>query len=147
MASSYPHPTSSAVTNQMRAQAGRARTRPELAVRSAVHRRGLRYRADASLPVDGLRRRRADLLFARQRVAVFVDGCFWHSCPEHGTRPNSNKDYWTAKLERNRCRDNETTLALEAAGWTVIRTWEHDEPEAVAEGVEGAVKAAALNTQ
>lgn len=122
----------------MRAQAGRARTRPELAVRSATHRRGLRFRADVALPVDGLRRRRADLLFSRRRIAVFIDGCFWHSCPLHATLPERNREYWSAKLARNRRRDTETTLILVKAGWTVVRGWEHEDPEAVADRIESA---------
>jgi len=68
------------------------------------------------------------VVFPRQRVAVFVDGCFWHRCPEHGTSPRANNDYWTAKLDRNVARDRRNNEALVAAGWTVLRVWEHEDP-------------------
>jgi DNA mismatch endonuclease (patch repair protein) len=114
-------------------------TTPERAVRSAVHRLGLRYRVDA-LPMAGLRRR-ADLVFAGARVAVFVDGCFWHGCPLHGTRPSTNRAYWDAKLEGNRRRDAETNAVLAAAGWLPLRFWEHDDPNGVAVEIATAVSA------
>jgi len=108
-------------------------TRPELALRSELHRRGLRYRIDTG-PLKSLRCR-ADIVFRRQKVAVFVDGCFWHDCPEHGTSPRTNATYWSAKIARNVERDrlNETTLS--AAGWTVIRVWEHEMPEDAADRI------------
>jgi DNA mismatch endonuclease (patch repair protein) len=105
-------------------------TKPELAVRRAVHALGLRYRVDAK-PIEALNRR-ADLVFARQRVAVFVDGCYWHGCPDHGTRARTNAEYWSAKIQRNRQRDADTDVQLRAAGWTVIRFWEHDDPNTAA---------------
>jgi DNA mismatch endonuclease (patch repair protein) len=89
-----------------------------------LHASGYRYRVDFAPGPD--RRRRADIVFTRLRIAVFVDGCFWHSCPIHGTEPKTNADYWIPKLERNRLRDTETTRALEASGWTVVRIWEHE---------------------
>jgi DNA mismatch endonuclease (patch repair protein) len=101
-------------------------TRPELALRSELHRRGLRYRIDAK-PVGSLRCR-ADIVFRRQRVAVFVDGCFWHGCPEHGTRPRTNASYWSAKIARNVERDRLNDAELSGAGWTVVRVWEHELP-------------------
>jgi DNA mismatch endonuclease (patch repair protein) len=101
-------------------------TKPELAIRSALHRMGLRYRVDFAPLSD--RRRRADIVFTRQRVAVYVDGCFWHGCPEHGSTPRTNTTYWLAKIRRNRERDTETDAALREAGWNVVRVWEHDEP-------------------
>src|SRR5690349_17954597 len=100
-------------------------TAAEMALRRELHRRGLRYRVDRA-PVPGLRRR-ADLVFTAARVAVFVDGCFWHSCPEHGTYPKANAAWWTAKLNRNVERDRDTDRRLRAAGWLVLRIWEHDE--------------------
>ncbi|MDN4476932.1 very short patch repair endonuclease [Demequina sp. SYSU T00192] len=105
-------------------------TKPELAVRRLVHASGLRYRV-AATPIKGVRRT-ADLLFRPTKVAVFVDGCFWHSCPVHGTSPQANSEYWLPKLERNRERDIETTGTLEDAGWLVLRFWEHEDPAEVA---------------
>lgn len=99
-------------------------TKPELAIRSAIHRLGLRYRVDHP-PVRGLRRR-ADIAFTRRRIAVFIDGCYWHGCPTHGTSPRRNADYWGPKLERNRQRDLDTNERLTTAGWTVLRFWEHE---------------------
>lgn len=100
-------------------------TRPEMALRRELHRRGLRYRVHAQpLP---LLSRKADLVFPAARVAVFVDGCFWHRCPEHGNAPRANSLYWSAKLDRNVARDRHTEAALTAAGWHVIRVWEHED--------------------
>ena len=105
-------------------------TSPEMAVRRLVHAAGLRYRVDAK-PIPEVNRR-ADLVFRRARVAVFVDGCYWHGCPDHGTSPRSNAAYWEAKLSRNRDRDRETDALLTSAGWVVVRHWEHTEPAVVA---------------
>lgn len=108
-------------------QGNRSRdTRPELAVRRAVHALGLRYRV-AARPVQGVRRS-ADLVFRPTRVAVFVDGCFWHGCRDHFDPPRTNADYWAAKIGRNRDRDIETDAILAGEGWLVIRIWEHDDP-------------------
>ena len=103
-------------------------TAPELAVRRAAH--ALRYFVDGP-PLRGVRRR-ADLVFPRLRIAVFVDGCFWHGCPCHGNRPRHNGDWWREKIERNRRRDQDTDRRLAETGWTVVRAWEHDDPAAVA---------------
>lgn len=108
----------------------RTDTRPELALRSELHRRGLRFRKNIR-PSPALRHE-ADVVFTRQRIAVFVDGCFWHSCPEHGTSPSTNSTYWSAKLARNRERDREQIKALEALGWLVVRVWEHESPKEAA---------------
>ncbi|MEU6136093.1 very short patch repair endonuclease [Nocardioides sp. NPDC047086] len=104
-------------------------TVPEMAVRRAVHALGLRYRVDVR-PLDDLNRR-ADLVFSRARVAVFIDGCYWHGCPDHGTAARTNADYWSAKIQRNRDRDRDTDTLLTSAGWTVLRFWEHDSVDAV----------------
>lgn len=105
-------------------RANRSRdTRPELAIRSAVHARGLRYRV-AIRPVGGVRRT-ADLVFTRARVAVFLDGCFWHGCPEHFHLPATNPGYWGPKIAANSARDLETDDLLAAEGWAVLRFWEH----------------------
>jgi len=114
-------------------------TKPELAVRRAVWRRGLRYRVDLA-PLPGSRRR-ADLVFTRAKVAVFVDGCFWHGCPIHATTPKSNTDWWEKKLAANVRRDRDTDARLADAGWAVVRVWEHEEPEAAAERIAAAVMA------
>jgi len=114
-----------------------AETSPEVALRSELHRRGRRFRKHHQ-PIPGLRCR-ADLVFAGARVAVFVDGCFWHRCPEHGTEPRTNSDYWEAKLERNVARDRRNDVALKAAGWSVVRVWEHDSPQRAADIVEAAL--------
>lgn len=104
-------------------------TKPERAVRRAVWRLGLRYRVDVA-PVAG--RRRADLVFSRAKVAVYVDGCFWHRCPLHATTPKANRDWWAAKLEANVARDRDSDVRLDGAGWAVVRVWEHEQPEAAA---------------
>ena len=101
-------------------------TRAELAVRRELHRRGARYRVELAV-LPGLRRR-ADVVFTRARVAVFIDGCFWHGCPIHATRPKANAGFWADKLAANRARDRDTDQRLTAAGWRVIRVWEHENP-------------------
>ena len=105
-------------------------TAPELRIRSLVHRSGLRFRVDAR-PLPRLRRT-ADLVFRPVEVAVFVDGCYWHGCPEHFVQPKTNSEFWKEKIGRNIERDRDTDSILRDAGWTVIRIWEHEEPEAAA---------------
>lgn len=120
-------------------QANRGRdTKAELAVRQLVHAAGLRYRVNARPEAD--LRRTADLLFTRARVAVFIDGCYWHGCPEHFTMPVTNSDYWSTKIGRNRARDLETTVLLEERGWFVLRFWEHESPTWVAARVAELVR-------
>lgn len=106
---------------------------PELLLRRELHAMGLRYRVQ--LPVPGNRRRSIDIAFTRARLAVFVDGCFWHACPDHGTRPRTNSDWWQWKLKRNVDRDRDTDRLLAEAGWTVLRIWEHEAPRSAAERV------------
>jgi DNA mismatch endonuclease, patch repair protein len=103
----------------------RTDTKPELALRKALHALGYRYRKDLRLDLTGGVRVRPDIVFTARRVAVFVDGCFWHCCPDHGSQPASNTWYWEPKLRRNVERDRAADTALDAAGWTVIRLWEH----------------------
>jgi DNA mismatch endonuclease, patch repair protein len=117
---------------------GRRDTLPELAIRSELHRRGLRFRVDRA-PLPGLRSR-ADIVFGPARVAVYVDGCFWHSCPEHGTMPKANAEWWERKLKRNQERDIETDRALREHGWEVVRIWEHEDPVEAAAGIEAKVR-------
>jgi DNA mismatch endonuclease, patch repair protein len=121
------------VARRMAATGGRD-TAAELAVRSALHARGLRYRVDIA-PLRGIRRR-ADVVFTRARVAVFIDGCFWHGCPEHATWPRHNAEFWRAKIETNRQRDLDTDRRLSESGWEVVRVWEHEAPSEVADRVE-----------
>jgi len=115
-----------AVESSMRANRRRD-TGPEMAVRSRLHRMGFRYRVDAR-PIPSVARR-ADIVFRPQRVAVFVDGCFWHQCPTHGSMPARNQDYWKPKLDRNFERDRQTDEFLASIGWTVLRIWEHEDPD------------------
>jgi DNA mismatch endonuclease (patch repair protein) len=129
-----PISSSWASTPSVRVRMQRQKTRdttPELAIRRLLHSAGLRYRIDVA-PLPRLRRR-ADLVFRPARVAVFVDGCFWHGCPTHGTRPTrKNTTYWSEKLLRNRARDLDTDVQLRAAGWISFRAWEHENPTEVA---------------
>lgn len=114
-------------------------TRPEVALRSALHRVGLRFRCDYPIRAPGRRPIRVDVGFTRQRVAVFVDGCFWHCCPEHSNMPRSNRSYWQPKLARNVQRDAETVAALADMGWHTIRVWEHEDPADAARRVRAAL--------
>jgi DNA mismatch endonuclease, patch repair protein len=105
-------------------------TKPEVALRSAVHALGLRYRVSAR-PVKQLRRT-ADLVFTRAKVAVFLDGCFWHGCPQHHTVAATNAEFWADKVEINRARDHDTDRRLLEAGWMTVRIWEHEVPNEAA---------------
>jgi DNA mismatch endonuclease, patch repair protein len=113
---------------------------PERALRSALHRAGLRFRVDHPIRTPGRRPIRPDVVFTGRHVAVFVDGCFWHGCPIHGTQPATNHVYWTEKIKANRDRDRSTTTALEENGWTVLRFWEHDDPQIATELVLEAIR-------
>lgn len=113
-------------------------TGPELRVRRLVHARGLRYLVDS--PPEKSLRRRADLLFRGPRVAVFIDGCFWHGCPDHHTVSRTNSSFWAEKVARNRARDADTNERLASQGWTVLRFWEHEDPHAVAMVIEQCVR-------
>lgn len=124
--------SSDGVRKRMQANKGRD-TIPELALRRAVHALGLRYRVSIR-PLPSIRRT-ADLVFTRAKVAVFLDGCFWHGCPEHHTASRTNAAYWMDKVERNLARDAETNRLLTSAGWSVIRVWEHEDPDTAAKRV------------
>ena len=130
-------PSSTGVSERM-SRVRRRDTAPELELRSELHRRGLRYRVDRR-PLKGIPSR-ADLVFGPAKVAVYVDGCFWHSCPEHGTMPRSNEAFWQEKLARNQARDASVNELLTAEGWTVVRIWEHEEIAPAADRVEAAVR-------
>jgi DNA mismatch endonuclease (patch repair protein) len=108
----------------------------EVALRSALHRLGLRFRIDRK--IQGTRRR-ADLTFVRARVAIFVDGCFWHGCPKHATWPKTNAEWWREKIEDNRRRDADTARCLRSGGWRVIRVWEHEDPRRAATRIVAAL--------
>jgi DNA mismatch endonuclease (patch repair protein) len=112
-------------------------TGPELELRSSLFSRGLRYRVDYPIRAAAdARPIRPDVVFPGAKLAVFVDGCFWHCCPRHGTRPGRNSEYWDAKLQRNVDRDRRYDALLREAGWTVIRVWEHEDPEEAAAALE-----------
>lgn len=113
-------------------------TKPELLVRRALHARGFRFRVD--LRPEPTLRTRADIVFTRRRIAVYIDGCFWHGCPIHGTSPKANAEYWTPKLARNIERDLESTTALEQRGWVVLRFWTHEPVAGVVERIAAAVR-------
>jgi DNA mismatch endonuclease (patch repair protein) len=110
----------------------------EVALRSRLHGAGLRYRIHQR-PLPGLRRE-ADIVFRRAKVAVFVDGCFWHGCPLHSTQPKRNNDFWVAKIEGNSARDRATDEALREAGWLPVRVWEHVSPDEAAATVRQIVE-------
>lgn len=114
-------------------------TQPEIRLRRLLHAAGLRFRVDYA-PDRARLRRRADIVFTRLRIAVFVDGCFWHGCPQHFVAPVANADYWKSKIDRNRARDRETTSQLTEAGWLVLRFWEHQDPTDAVETVIIAVR-------
>ncbi|BAJ73210.1 DNA G:T-mismatch repair endonuclease [Microbacterium testaceum StLB037] len=136
-----PWASSDAARKTMQGNRGRD-TKAELAVRRLVHAAGLRYRVNARPEKD--LRRTADMLFTRVRIAVFIDGCYWHGCPQHFSMPATNLDYWSAKIERNRVRDVETTTHLEARGWLVLRFWEHETPSHAADQIIQAVNASRI---
>jgi DNA mismatch endonuclease (patch repair protein) len=114
-------------------QANRSDSAPERSLRRVLHRRGLRFRKHTA-PLAGVRCR-PDVVFTRAKVAVFVDGCFWHRCPIHGTAPKANGSWWQAKLDANVARDRRNDAAFAEQGWTVVRLWEHEDVEAMADRV------------
>lgn len=113
-------------------------TKPELKIRRRLHASGFRYRVDFRLESD--LRVNADIVFTRARVAVFIDGCFWHGCPLHATTPKTNSQYWIPKLARNAERDRTSEAALRQKGWLVLRYWEHQDPEEVADSIAAVVR-------
>jgi DNA mismatch endonuclease (patch repair protein) len=114
-------------------------TKPEIALRSALHRLGYRFRVNYVIR-EGGERVAADIVFTRYRVAVFVDGCFWHCCPVHGNQPRANSEYWSRKLQRNVERDRRVDQWLVDAGWRVIRIWEHEDPRAAVAQIRDALR-------
>ncbi|MFB7797628.1 very short patch repair endonuclease [Isoptericola sp. NPDC056134] len=135
-----PHPGASSPDVSRRMSVARRRdTKPEVDVRRILHARGMRYRV--AYPVPGRTRRTIDIAFTGTKIAVFLDGCFWHGCPEHGTIPTANRAWWVAKLTANAARDHDTTALLESQGWLVLRFWEHQGADSVADTVAAAVTA------
>ncbi|MFE9786722.1 very short patch repair endonuclease [Nocardia salmonicida] len=131
-------PPTDAATSARMSKQRRAHTAPELALRRELHRAGLRYFVDRP-PIKG-QRRRADVVFPRLRIAVYVDGCFWHRCPAHATDPKNNAQWWADKLAGNVARDRATDAALTEAGWRVVRVWEHEDPHTAAERITALVE-------
>jgi DNA mismatch endonuclease (patch repair protein) len=116
-------------------------TAPEKLVRSLLHAQGLRFRVDYPIRIGGARPIRPDIVFTRVKLAVFIDGCYWHGCPEHGVRNGgANASYWGPKIARNQERDAEHTALLESAGWTVLRFWEHCDAGCAAAAIGSAVR-------
>ena len=111
-------------------------TEPELRIRRLLHAEGMRFRVDLPIRLDGSRPVRPDLVFTRARLAVFVDGCFWHGCSEHKGPSKTNAHYWTPKIASNAARDRRHTRALADAGWTVLRFWEHEPADEVARHIQ-----------
>lgn len=131
-------PNASSLEVRRRMQATRRRDTPgEVALRLALRAIGLRFKVDVTLPRT---RRRADIVFIRPKVAIFVDGCFWHGCPKHGTWPKTNAEWWREKIRANRRRDRETDAMLRAAGWRVLRFWEHTDATRAARQVAKTLK-------
>lgn len=127
-----PVASSNAALNRMKAAKPRDTT-PEMALRQVLQEMGFAFSVDFS-PIEGLRRR-VDILFVEERVAVMIDGCYWHGCPQHGTWPKQNAEFWKAKIKANKRRDIDTNQRLEDAGWHVIRVWEHENPHEAAERI------------
>ena len=139
--STRPEPLDSSTSSRLSRQL-RAGTKPEVALRKELWSRGFRY--SLHRPIPGTRRT-IDIALVRHRVAVFVDGCFWHSCPRHGTIPRNNSVWWREKLARNMRRDHETTRILRSQGWKVVRIWEHEKTSSAARRVERATREASAN--
>ncbi len=118
---------------------------PERRLRSVLHARGHRFRVALPIRAEGDRPIRPDIVFPGAKLAVFVDGCFWHGCPDHGAQPRGNSAYWAAKLRRNRRRDLRDGQRLEGTGWRALRFWEHDDPDEAAAAIECALAAPALD--
>ncbi|MEV4692074.1 very short patch repair endonuclease [Micromonospora echinospora] len=135
----YPRAMDEGRSRNMRANR-RSGTKPEVLLRSQLHRLGYRYRKDHRLDLPTGARVRPDIVFTRRKVAIFVDGCFWHACPQHGREPTRNEWYWSPKLRRNVERDRLADQALVDAGWQVVRIWEHEDLRSAVARVRAAVE-------
>jgi DNA mismatch endonuclease (patch repair protein) len=140
----YPEPKDDAATRVGKGNR-RTDTKPEVRIRSELHRRGLRFRKDFPIQVEG-RKVRPDIVFTRARVAVFVDGCFWHGCPEHQHIPNTNREYWVPKLRRNMERDRQVDEGLRQRGWGIVRAWEHEGVADVSDRIAGLIRQRSAHT-
>ena len=129
-----PEPKSRQVSEQMRKMPTR-NSKPELLIRTQLHAKGLRYRLHRK-DLPG----KPDIVFGPSKVAVFVDGCFWHNCPEHGTIPKNNREWWKEKFQRNRERDIRKDRQLKEMGWLPIHVWEHEDPDTAARNIDQLVK-------
>ncbi len=132
----YPAPPLSATVSAQMRRMPRKESGPELQLRRAMHRLGLRFRTQAPLPG------RPDIVLTRAKIAIFVDGCFWHRCPEHATAPKNNAEWWDAKLSRNVIRDREKDEAIRSLGWTPVHVWEHENPDEAAHRIRDLWRAA-----
>lgn len=121
------------VRKNMQANRGRD-TGPERAIRTHLHELGLRYRVNLPLPFN--QRRRADITFTRAGLFVFIDGCFWHGCPQHFVVPKTRRDFWLSKIRANQARDRDTDSHLERMGFISLRIWEHEDPRSAADRIE-----------
>ncbi|MGW0335416.1 very short patch repair endonuclease [Streptomyces sp. NPDC003011] len=141
-----PGSWASSAARRRNMQAIRSRdTKPEQLIRRLVHAQGLRYRV-AARPLPDLRRT-ADLVFRPAKVAVFIDGCYWHGCPQHYVAPKTNQGYWSEKILRNMERDRDTDQKLTEAGWLVLRFWEHEASDACADIIAATVLTRRANSQ
>lgn len=136
----YPHPTNAAVSAVMRANR-KTGSKPEVRVRQMLHRLGYRFRKNLPIALAGITAY-PDIVFSRRRLVVFIDGCFWHACPEHGNVPRANTLYWGPKLQRNIERDRRVDQSLADAGWRVLRIWEHLAPDEAVRRVVSALQLA-----
>ena len=130
--------SSSHDASQRMARVRQKGTRCEIELRKALHARGLRYRIQ--VPLLSKPRRVVDVVFPSARIAVFIDGCFWHGCPEHASWPKTNSNFWRSKIETNRARDTDTNQRLDSLGWKTIRVWEHEDPDEAAACIAELVK-------
>lgn len=133
----HPGPANEVIARTL-SGVGHADTRPELALRRILHARGLRYRVNHPVPTRP--RRSIDIAFTRAKVAIFIDGCFWHGCPDHCRTPKSNREWWENKIATNQERDKDTTTILRTEGWQVLRFWEHEPPQDAAATVLAAIQ-------
>lgn len=132
-----PRASSPGVSERMR-RTRTSNTPAEIALRCELHRRGLRFRVQRA--IAGLPRARPDIVFVSAGLVVFVDGCFWHRCPDHGTDPEANAMWWKAKLDGNVVRDRRVDARLRELGWYVIRVWEHESPDVAADRIATALE-------